>query len=77
MQAILVNYTPNPELTIVAAARSSASQSTIEELWNKLSSHQVDNLLEQHLDSGHLSSSEHVVTPQIISQRADFPCTET
>ncbi len=77
MQATLVTYTPNAELTIVAAARSSASQSTIEELWNKLSSHQVDNLLKQLLDSGHLSSSEHVVTPQIISQRADFPCTET
>ena len=73
MQATLVNYTPNPELNIVAAARSSASQSIIEELWHKLSPQQISNLLEQHLDSGHLSSSEHVVAPQIISQRADFP----
>jgi thymidylate synthase (FAD) len=73
VQATLVTYTPNPELTIVAAARSSASQSTIEELWNKLSSQKISNLLEQLLDSGHLSPFEHVVAPQIISQRADFP----
>lgn len=59
MQVTLVNYTPNPELTIVAAARSSASQSTIEELWHKLSPEQIDNLLRQLLDSGHLSPFEH------------------
>lgn len=59
MQVTLVNYTPNPELTIVAAARSSASQSTIEELWHNLSPQQIDNLLKQLLDSGHLSPFEH------------------
>lgn len=59
MQATLVNYTPNPELNIVAAARSSASQSIIEELWHKLSPHQVGNLLKRLLDSGHLSPFEH------------------
>lgn len=73
MQATLVNYTPNPEVTIVAAARSSASQSTIEELWNKLSSQKISNLLEQLLDFGHLSPFEHILALQIISQRADFP----
>jgi len=59
VHATLVNYTPNPELTVVAAARSSASQSTIEELWHKLGPHQVDNLLKQLLDSGHPSPFEH------------------
>ena len=59
MQVTLVNHTPNPELAIVAAARSSASQSTVEELWHKLSPQQVDDLLKQLLDSGHLSPFEH------------------
>ena len=59
MQVALVNYTPNPELTIVAAARSSASQSTVEELWRSLDPQQIDNLLKQLLDSGHLSPFEH------------------
>lgn len=59
VRVTLVNYTPNPELTIVAAARSSASHSTIEELWNKLESQQIDSLLKQLVDSGHLSPFEH------------------
>lgn len=59
MQVSLINYTPNPELTIVAAARSSASQSTIEELRHKLSPRQINDLLKQLLDSGHLSPFEH------------------
>lgn len=60
MRVTLINYTPNPELTIAAAARSSASPSTVTELWHKLSSHQVNSLLKQLLDSGHLSPFEHV-----------------
>jgi len=59
VQVTLVNYTPNPELAIVAAARSSASQSTFEELCDRLSSLQIDNLFKQLLDSGHLSTFEH------------------
>lgn len=59
MRVTLVNYTPNPELTIAAAARSSASHYTVEELWGKLNSHQVANLLQQLLESGHLSPFEH------------------
>ena len=59
MQVTLVNHTPNPEVTIVAAARSSASQSTFEELWDKLSPLQIDNVFKQLLDSGHLSTFEH------------------
>jgi hypothetical protein len=35
--AALVNYTPNPELTIKAAAKVSVFQSTTQELWHKLS----------------------------------------
>lgn len=60
MRVTLVNYTPNPELTIAAAARSSASHHTIEELWDKLDSQQIGNLLGQLLESGHLSPFEHV-----------------
>jgi len=59
MRVTLVNYTPNPELTIAAAARSSASNSTFEQLRDKLDSNQIDALLKQLLESGHLSPFEH------------------
>lgn len=59
MRVTLVNYTPNPELTIAAAARSSASSHTFEELWGKFDPLQVVNLLQQLLESGHLSPFEH------------------
>jgi len=60
VQVTSVNHTPNAELTIVAAARSSVSQSTFEELWHKLSHTQIYDLPEQQLDSDHLSTFEHV-----------------
>lgn len=59
MRVTLVNYTPNPELTIAAAARSSASHYSVEELWEKLDARQVSSLLQQLLESGHLSPFEH------------------
>lgn len=60
MQVSLINYTPNPELTIAVAARSSASSSSVEEIQHKLAQEQVTNLLKQLLSSGHLSPFEHV-----------------
>jgi len=55
----LMAYTPEPELTIVAAARSSASQSAAEELQSKLEPRQIDELFKHLLESGHLSTFEH------------------
>ncbi len=60
MQVTLINYTPNPELTIGVAARSSASPLSATKLQNQLTPHQVENLLKQLLESGHLSPFEHV-----------------
>ena len=59
MQVTLVSYTPNPELTIAVAARSSASSLSAAKLWDTLSLRQVENLLKQLLESGHLSPFEH------------------
>lgn len=59
MQVTLVNYTPNPELTIAIAARSSASPLSATKLWNELAPQQVESLLRQLLESGHLSPFEH------------------
>jgi len=60
VQVTLINYTPNPELTIAVAARSSASSLSATKLWDTLSPRQVESLLKQLLDSGHLSPFEHV-----------------
>lgn len=59
MQVTLVSYTPNPELVIAVAARSSASSLSATKLWDTLSARQVENLLKQLLESGHLSPFEH------------------
>jgi thymidylate synthase (FAD) len=59
MQVVLINYTPNPELTIAAAARLSTSSASATELMKKLSPEQVESLLAQLLSSGHLSPFEH------------------
>ncbi len=59
MQVTLINYTPNPELTIAAAARSSASHHPVEELWGNLGPQRIDDLLGQLVKSGHLSPFEH------------------
>ena len=60
MQVTLINYTPNPELTIAATARSSASPLSAIKLQNQLTPQKVESLLKQLLDSGHLSPFEHV-----------------
>jgi thymidylate synthase (FAD) len=59
MYVALVNYTPNPELLIAAAARSSASRLTMEELQQQMTPQQIDNLFKHTLQAGHLSPFEH------------------
>jgi len=59
VQVTLINYTPNPELTIATAARSSTSPSRVTKLRNELTPKQVENLLKRLLESGHLSPFEH------------------
>jgi len=59
VQVTLINHTPNPELTIAVAARSSASFSSATKLWETLTPKQIQNLLKHLLDSGHLSTFEH------------------
>lgn len=60
MRVALVGYTPNPELTIAAAARLSTSSISTLELMEKLTPERVDHLLRQLVSSGHLSPFEHV-----------------
>lgn len=60
MQVALINYTPDPELTIAAAARVSSSSSSATKLLKKLTPERVDSLLSQLVSSGHLSPFEHV-----------------
>jgi thymidylate synthase (FAD) len=55
----LISYTPDPELTIAAAARLSASSTSAAELKKRLKSEQVENLLQNLLSSDHLSPFEH------------------
>jgi len=59
VQVTLIDYTPNPELIIAAAARSSASSTNARELLQRLSREQVDRLLSQLLNSGHMTPFEH------------------
>ena len=59
VQVTLINYTPNPELTIAAVARSTASNLTAEQLQQKLNPQQIEKLFASLLKSEHLSPFEH------------------
>jgi len=59
MQVALLSFTPEPERTIAAAARLSTSKVSAGELRKRLSSEQVNSLLDQLVSSGHLSTFEH------------------
>ena len=61
MQITLINYIHNPRLSIVAAARSSAPQLNIQQLWNALDSQQINGLFDQFLNSGHPSPFNHTI----------------
>ena len=53
MRVALISYTPNPELTIAAAARLSASSVNATRLMEEIG--RVDSLLRRLISSGHLS----------------------
>jgi len=55
----LISSTPDPERTIAAAARVSASPAGISQLMQKLTPQAVDRLLTRLISSGHLSPFEH------------------
>lgn len=60
MRVVLLSYTPEPELTVAAAARVSTSPVSITELMQKLTAERVESLLQQLISAGHLSPFEHV-----------------
>lgn len=60
MLVALVRYTPEPELTVAAAARVSSSPATVADIQEKLTPVAANRLLEQLISSGHLSPFEHV-----------------
>jgi len=60
MQVTLLNYTPDPERTVAAAARLSTSKTSAAQLREKMSPEQVNRLLDHVISSGHLSTLEHV-----------------
>jgi thymidylate synthase (FAD) len=59
MQVALISFTPEPELTIAAAAKLSTSQISAKELRRGMSPDEVGNLLSQLISSGHMSPLEH------------------
>lgn len=59
MEVKLIRYTPDPELTIAAAARVSMSGLTIGETFEETSRQAASRLLKQLIAAGHLSPLEH------------------
>ena len=59
MQVALLNFTPEPEAIIAAAAKLSTSKISAGELREKQTPKQVNSLLDQLISSGHLSPFEH------------------
>jgi thymidylate synthase (FAD) len=60
VQVTLINYTPNPELVVAAAARLSYSPARAGEILENLNPEQADGLLRRLISSGHFSPFEHV-----------------
>jgi len=59
MEVRLIRYTPEPELTVAAAARVSTSGSTIAETFEDTSGRAASRLLKRLIAAGHLSPLEH------------------
>lgn len=59
MKVALLQYTPNPELTVALAARLCYSPTGIDELQEKLSSTDITRFLEKIMSLGHQSVLEH------------------
>lgn len=60
MQVKLLAYTPEPERTAAAAARVCYSQVGATEILEKLDQSTVSRLIKQVVESGHLSTIEHI-----------------
>ena len=60
MKVTLINYTPNPDKTVAAAARLCYSPLGAEKLLENLTHGEVEKLLEKLLEMGHLSPVEHI-----------------
>lgn len=59
MKVSLINFTPNPDRTVAAAARLCYSPVGAEELMQSMSDKQVRALLDKILEMGHYSTLEH------------------
>lgn len=60
MRVTLINYTPNPEETVAAAARLCYSPAGAEEIMEQLDQEKRDGFLEMLTELGHFSPTEHV-----------------
>lgn len=60
MQVKLINYSPNPEKTVAAAARLCYTSSGIETLLDKLDEQNTSDFLQKLVSMGHESPFEHV-----------------
>lgn len=59
IRVVLISHTPEPERTIAAAARVTASPVGAVELLEKLTPERVDSLIDTLITSGHMSPFEH------------------
>jgi thymidylate synthase (FAD) len=59
MKVALLQYTPDPEMTVALAARLCYSPATIDELKDKVSSADIRSFLEKIMSLGHRSVLEH------------------
>ncbi len=60
MQVKLLNWTPEPENTVAAAARLCYSNASVAELVDKMQGAEAKKLIEKLVEMGHLSPLEHV-----------------
>jgi thymidylate synthase (FAD) len=60
VKVLLINYTPNPEQLVTAAARLCYSSAQVEEILKDSGPEQVEGFLHKLVKMGHLSPVEHV-----------------
>jgi thymidylate synthase (FAD) len=59
VQVRLLRYTPEPELVIAAASRSTSAGSTATEIMDKMTPDYASRMIKQLISAGHLSPLEH------------------
>ncbi len=59
MQVRLLRYTPEPELVIAAATRSTSADSTATEIMDKMTPDHASRMIKHLISAGHLSPLEH------------------